>query len=103
MDDMFTSPMYRDMIGASTSPMGMALGVGNPYYQTNFLGGTMLYTGVPKDVYHSIKNEQGRNLSYLKKAVIGLGTFLGGTLILSRFHKLGKAIANTKTYKKLFK
>ena len=105
MDDMFTSPMYRDMIGASNSPMGMALGLGvpNPYYNTSFLGGATMYTGVPRDVYQSIKGEEARNISYLKKSLMALGTLVGGALVLGRFQKLGKAIKGTNTYKRFFK
>ena len=100
MDEtLLTSPMYRDIIGPSNSTMGAALGLGmpNPYYNTNFLGGVRMAGPLSSDVYSSVAREKQRNIKDLKHFLIGIGGLIG-TIFVTR--KLGKL---WKGFKGLFK
>ncbi len=100
MDEIGTSLMDQNLIGASNSMMGASLGLGmpNPYYNTSFLGGVTMAPRLTNDVYMSVNRERYRNHKGLKNTLIGIGSVLVGTFVLGKFHKLGKSIS--KLFKK---
>ena len=106
MDNLYLTPgLSTDLIGPSTSPMGMALGLNNPYmmncgYNTNFLGGVAMQAPLTRDMYTgaSVKCKTAKNLCWVKNLLLGSALALGGTVILGKFSKLFKQIG--KVFKK---
>lgn len=105
MDNLYLTPgLSTDLIGPGTSPMGMALGINNPYmnpaYNTNFLGGITMQGALPCDTYSgaSIKCREAKNRDLFKKVAIGSILGIGGLFVLGKFGKLFKDIG--KVFKK---
>ena len=98
MDELFASSiMNQPLNGASTSPMGVAMGLGmpglyNPYMNTNYLGGITMAPGLACDVYGSVAREKEKNMSALKKTLLGIGGILLTAFTFGKFRKLGKAL-----------
>ncbi len=73
-NDEFLKPlMYRDLIGPETSPMGMMYGLGNPFHNTNLLGGVTMPAGLSHDTFSSFAKPKQKDLSFFKRLLMTMG------------------------------
>ena len=92
-DSFFSTPTCND-ISSNYSPNICygSLAVDRPY-NTNFLGGTSMCRPLAHDVYSGVKMEQRKNYNGLVSTLKFMGLFVVGSVVLSKFSKLGKAFS----------
>ncbi len=90
-NDEFLKPlMYRDLIGPENSPMGMMYGLGNPFYNTNYLGGVTMPAGLSHDTFSSFTKPKQKDFGFLKKLLLTMGGVTAFCALRGRGSKLVK-------------